>query len=67
MAYNNKRRVEKYDNGVFGKNRRVTKVFYDTKWEEYQVRLYVGNVLERESDYYTDDLEDAKGTAQTML
>jgi hypothetical protein len=35
--------------------------------DEYRVRLYLEGKAYPPADYYTDDLEDAKGTARHMV
>lgn len=36
------------------------------KWDEYVVRLHVNGRHIPEADYFTDDFEDAKQTAEHM-
>lgn len=45
----------------------VVLVRYDSEWTEYRVSLRVDGVLDSGSIYFTDDSEDAKGTANLML
>ena len=33
---------------------------------EYRVRLFIDNKYQRDADYFTDDIEDAKNTAKDM-
>lgn len=39
----------------------------DTETDEFRVRLYKEGKVQPESDYFTDDLADARGTAVAML
>jgi hypothetical protein len=44
------------------------KVYRDTDWEEFQVRLFVnGKYAGEHSDYHAADLDDAMSTAQDMV
>ena len=44
------------------------KVYWDTDWEEFQVRLFVnGKYAGEDSDYHASDLDDAMSTAQDMV
>lgn len=45
----------------------VIKILWDSDWEEYIVRFYKDGVYMAESDYYTDDKEDALDTAKATL
>jgi hypothetical protein len=45
----------------------VVFIRYCNEWDEYRVALKVDGVLTPEATYYTDDSEDAKGTANLML
>ena len=39
------------------------KVYYDSEWQEYVVKFYEGGKYNPEADYFTDDKDDAIGTA----
>jgi transcription antitermination factor NusG len=44
------------------------KVYLDTDWDEFQVRLFVnGKYAGEDSDYHASDLDDAMSTAQDMV
>ena len=43
------------------------KIFRDTDYNEFIVRFYKDNTLIKEADYFTDDREDAVGTAEAEL
>jgi hypothetical protein len=45
-----------------------TRVYYDSDWQEYRVKLWQGKdrVREKNSDYHTDDRQDALDTAKIM-
>lgn len=45
---------------------RVVNVRYNAQYDEFRCRLYVYGQAEPEADYFTNDLEDAKGTANAM-
>lgn len=58
-----KRLVGKKDN-----NGHLAKIYYDSDWQEYCVKLYIDGVHQGEdSDYHTDDKEDAFDTAEAMV
>lgn len=40
------------------------KVYYDSEWQEYVVKFYEGGKYIPEADYFTDDKDDAIGTAK---
>ena len=43
-------------------------VYRDSDWDEYRVRFYKdGKHLGSEKDYHSDDLSDAKGTADAEI
>jgi hypothetical protein len=50
-----------------------TRVYYDSDWQEYRVKLWQNHgpgrerVREKNSDYHTDDRLDALETAQRMV
>lgn len=46
-----------------------SKIFWDYEWEEYCVRFYTpaSTRPKAEADYFTDSLEDGKGTAELEL
>lgn len=43
------------------------KVYYISETGEYLVRLYIGNRLIEDADYFTDDHDDAIATAKAMV
>lgn len=45
----------------------ATRIGYNRELNEYTVRLYVNGVRQQGADYYTDDKEDAEGTALAMV
>ena len=51
----------------FAANDRVAKVYYTSDLGEYQVKYWMGGIRQEPWDYFTDDLDDAKNTAQTAL
>jgi hypothetical protein len=58
-----KKRVEQFiapDNSV------GVKVYYDSDWREYTVRLYLDGKLHPSADYFTPDKQDANATAKHM-
>lgn len=57
-------------------NRKVTEfrqasvkvmVSYNTEYSEYRSRAYVCGIAQEKADYFTDDKDDAIGTAKDML
>ncbi|WP_338807255.1 hypothetical protein V8U11_11045 [Pseudomonas chlororaphis] len=46
---------------------KVCKVYRDSEWGEYQVRLYIQGSLLKEANYHTDDKDDACNTARSMI
>ena len=56
------RLVTKHTNG-----KTIARVYKNPDWNEYHVKLYHGGVHHEPSDYHTDDLEDALGTANRMI
>lgn len=46
---------------------KTAKVYHDSDWQEYRVRLYIGGVLHAAADYFTADIADAIDTAIMML
>ena len=48
-------------------NGRKAKVYYRHGWQDYVVKLYVNGNYIAESDYFTDDKEDASDTAFAMV
>lgn len=45
----------------------TAKVYYDSEWQEYRVRLYLDDTLEATADYFTSDKKDALDTAKAMV
>jgi hypothetical protein len=49
-------------------NQYLAKIYYDREWQEYRVKLYVDGIYQGEdSDYHTDDKEDAFDTAKALV
>ena len=46
---------------------RAAKVYHDSDWQEYRVRLYIDGVLYKTADYFTSDADDAIETAAAMV
>lgn len=46
---------------------RTAKVYRDTVWAEFIVRLYETDELVQRADYFTDDKQDAIDTAEQMV
>lgn len=46
---------------------RTAKVYRDSNWNEYRVRLYARGRLDEAADYFTDDKQDAIDTAAAMV
>jgi len=58
-----RRKIDERTRAVF-----VAKVFKDTEWNEYRVTFsHIDTPLEIISTYHSDDLQDARATANTML
>lgn len=45
----------------------IVKVYFDSDWGEYRCRLFVQGVENTDSEYFTDDKNDAIDTAQAMV
>lgn len=45
----------------------VAKLYRDTEWEEFIVKLWVGGVYQSNADYHTDDKGDAQSTMKDMV
>jgi len=45
---------------------RIVNVRYDPHLSEYRCRLYVYGTAYKDADYFTNDLDDAIGTADVM-
>lgn len=45
---------------------RTVKVYRDSEWQEYVVRLYVDGKLQPNADYFTNNKEDALSTGACM-
>ena len=43
------------------------KVYKDPEWEEHRVKFFIGGTHQPNADYHTDDLADAKSTAEAEL
>jgi len=46
---------------------KIAKVYRDSDWQEYRVRLYIRGELHAPADYYTSDKADAISTAAAMV
>ncbi len=46
---------------------RTAKIYHDTEWSEYVVRLYLDGDLFLPADCYCENLKDAEDTAEIML
>lgn len=46
---------------------KVAKVYRDSEWQEYRVRLYLNGELNTAADYFTGDKADAIDTAAAMV
>ncbi len=46
---------------------KTAKVYRDSEWNEYRVRLYIAGELRAAADYFTDDRADALSTAAAMV
>ena len=45
----------------------VAKVYRDTDWNEYRVKFFECGIHQVESDYHTDDKDDALDTAKLIV
>ncbi len=54
--------IDEYTDG-----RRGVRVYRSVEWEEFVVRFYVDGELQDEADYHTDDLGDARDTADLWI
>lgn len=52
---------------LIGKEGRVVRVYRDAEYDEYVARLFVNGVVYPPADYFTNDRQDATGTALKML
>lgn len=48
-------------------DQRMVKVYRDSELGEYQTRLYIAGIFQVNATYYTDNKQDAIGTADRML
>lgn len=46
---------------------KIAKVYRDSDWNEYRVRLYIRGELHAPADYFTEDKADAIATAAAMV
>jgi len=46
---------------------KTAKVYRDSEWQEWRVRLYIRGELHAPADYFTDDKADAIATAAVMV
>jgi hypothetical protein len=51
---------------VLTKDALTTKVFKDTEWDEYSVRLFKNGIEQVLASYHTDSKQDALDTARAM-
>jgi hypothetical protein len=47
--------------------KRVAKVYRNSEWDEYQVKYYRNGIYQSEADSFTDDKDDAVGTAEHFI
>lgn len=50
-----------------GEGKHTAKVYKDSDWGEHRVKFYVDGKHQPDEDYHTDDVEDAKDTAEAGL
>lgn len=43
------------------------KIYWNSEYKEFQCKFYIDNVRQDDSTYFTDDLEDAIGTATANI
>lgn len=55
------------EDATFNGSTGMTKIFWDTEWEEYRVKLWAGGKRKPLADYHTDDRQDAIDTAKLMV
>lgn len=48
-------------------NALIVKVYRDTEWDEYSVRLFKNGIEQVLASYHTPDKQDALDTAQAMI
>jgi hypothetical protein len=48
-------------------NALIVKIYRDTEWDEYVVRLFKNGIEQVLASYHTDDKQDALDTAQAMI
>lgn len=46
---------------------KTAKVYRDSEWQEFRVRLYINGQLNAPADYHTDEKADAIATAAAMV
>lgn len=46
---------------------RVAKLYKDVEWEEIRVKFFVKGKHQKDADYHTDDITDAKQTAKKWI
>lgn len=46
---------------------RAVRVYRDTEWDEFRVRLFIEGKLYEPADHHTSDREEAFDTGMTML
>ena len=54
------------EDGQFSGPHGRTRVYWDSQWEEYRVKLWQGGKRAEGADYHTDDKQDALDTAKVM-
>jgi len=52
---------------VLTKDALTTKVYRDTEWDEYSVKLFKNGIEQVLASYHTPDKQDALDTAQAMI
>lgn len=53
--------------GAHEEGRHKATVHRDAEWNEYRVKLHTDGVHQKESDYHTDDKQDAHDTAKMLV
>lgn len=51
---------------IVGASGRKCDIYWDSMWEEFQVKLSVGGKPVKNASYHTNDRDDAERTAHTM-
>lgn len=45
----------------------VAKIMFDEEYQEFQVKVWIDRIFQKDATYFTDDIEDAVATAKTMV